>query len=52
MKISLKFLWYDMWLGAYWDREKRALYLCPLPMIVIKIQTTNAGKISKGNPSL
>ena len=38
MKVSLRFLWYDMWVGAYWDRASRTLYLCPLPMVVIKIE--------------
>ncbi len=25
----------DLWVGAYWDRAKRRLYLLPLPMIGI-----------------
>lgn len=36
-KIQLKFLWYDMWIGAFYDRIRRVLYICPLPMVVIKI---------------
>lgn len=37
-RISFFFAWYDMWLGLYWDREKRYLYIMPLPMIGIKLQ--------------
>jgi hypothetical protein len=28
--------WYDFWVGAYWDRTNRVLYVCPLPMIVFQ----------------
>jgi hypothetical protein len=38
MKASLFFAWYDLWIGAYYDRKNRTLYICPLPMIVIKIE--------------
>ena len=37
MKISLGFAWYDMWIGAFYDRSKRTLYVCPFPCVVIKI---------------
>jgi hypothetical protein len=36
-RISLSFKWYDFWVGFYWDRDNRQLYVCPLPMVVIKI---------------
>lgn len=37
--LSIKpfFRWYDLWIGAYWDRANRALYLCPLPCVGLKI---------------
>lgn len=36
-RITIFFAWYDMWVGAYWDRNKRILYVCPLPMLVVAI---------------
>ena len=38
MKVSLHFLWFDAWIGAYWDRAGRTLYVCPLPMVVLKLR--------------
>ena len=32
----VKFAWYDLWLGAFWDRHQHVLYICPLPCIVIE----------------
>lgn len=37
MKIKVSFAWYDAWIGFYWDRKQKALYVCPVPMIAIKI---------------
>jgi hypothetical protein len=37
MKIRIFFAWYDMWIGAYWSKKERALYICLLPMIVVEI---------------
>lgn len=36
-RISLFFRWYDMWVGAYWDRGSRTLYVCPIPMFGIRV---------------
>jgi hypothetical protein len=33
MKVS--FAWYDLWVGAYWDRKGRVLYVCPLPTLLL-----------------
>jgi hypothetical protein len=33
------FVWYDFWIGAFYDKKKRTLYICPLPCCVIKIET-------------
>lgn len=32
--MKIKFLWYDLWVGAFYDRQKRILYICPLPCVV------------------
>lgn len=29
-----EFIWFDMWVGFFWDTKKRLLYVAPLPCIV------------------
>lgn len=29
--MKFVFAWYDLWVGVYWDREKRKLYIFPIP---------------------
>jgi hypothetical protein len=36
MNVKIMFKWYDLWVGAYWDRTNRVLYVCPLPCVVIR----------------
>ena len=31
MKVRLIFAWYDLWVGVYYDRAQRRLYVLPLP---------------------
>jgi len=38
MKIDLKFIWYDFWVGFFYDRKKKILYFCPLPTVVFIIK--------------
>ena len=38
MKVSFFFAWYDFWIGAFWDRQKRILYVCPMFCCVFKIE--------------
>jgi hypothetical protein len=40
--VKLRFAWYDMWIGAFYDRRKRILYVCPLPMLLIEWRLGNA----------
>jgi hypothetical protein len=39
MKVKLIFAWYDLWIGLFWDKKKKWLYIFPIPMfgVVIKI---------------
>ena len=38
MSLRLFIAWYDLWVGAYWNRERRRLYICPLPCVCLMIQ--------------
>ena len=31
--INPVFAWYNLWVGAYWDRKERKLYLLAIPCI-------------------
>ena len=37
MTVRFLFAWYDLWVGAYWDRKQRVLYVCPLPCVLIAL---------------
>jgi hypothetical protein len=37
MRISPIIAWYDLWVGAYWDRKNRRLYILPVPCLGIVI---------------
>lgn len=47
MKLSVFFRWYDFWVGFYWDRAARALYVCPVPMLGVRIQLGGAANAQR-----
>jgi hypothetical protein len=38
MKVRLIFAWYDFWIGFYWSRKDRTLYVLPVPFFGLSIQ--------------
>ena len=32
--VELKFIWFDLWIGIYYDRKKKIIYINSLPCIV------------------
>ncbi len=41
--MTVRFAWYDLWIGAYWDRKTRTLYVCPLPTLLVTIPFAGTG---------
>lgn len=37
MKVKPIFRWFDFWIGLYWDRRNRHLYVMPLPMLGFRL---------------
>ncbi len=37
-EVRLIVEWRDMWIGAFWDRAKRRLYILPIPCVGLVIQ--------------
>lgn len=35
---SVKFAWYDLWIGVFIDATNHVLYICPLPTLLITVQ--------------
>ena len=48
MTIELIFAWYDLWVGAYWDRAHRRLYVLPVPCVGFVIQFARPVRKPKG----
>lgn len=39
--FNISFKWFDLWIGVFVDMPGKAVYICPLPMLVLKIWTTD-----------
>lgn len=39
------FRWFDIWIGAYWDRKTRMLYLGYFPMLGIRVASVRLADI-------
>lgn len=37
IRVRVFFAWYDVWIGAYYDRWNRTMYVCLLPCCVLRI---------------
>ncbi len=37
-RFKLVIAWFDLWIGGYWNAQKRFLYLFPVPCIGVRIR--------------
>ncbi len=42
IKFKPIFAWYDLWVGAFYDRAKRRLYVFPIPMFGFYVEWLDA----------
>lgn len=38
LRVKPIFAWYDLWIGAFFDRPKRRLYVFPVPCFGVVIE--------------
>lgn len=38
MRVRPIFAWYDFWVGLFWDRQKRRLYILPVPCLGVVLE--------------
>jgi hypothetical protein len=48
MKVKISFVWYDLWIGAFYDRKNNIIYVCPIPTILITLSFKKIEQISTG----
>jgi len=36
--FKLSFAWYDLWIGLFIDADKRKLYICIIPALLLTIK--------------
>ncbi|HUU54525.1 MAG TPA: hypothetical protein VMY87_06350 [Armatimonadota bacterium] len=41
-RVRIVLAWFDIWIGAYWNREKRRLYLFPIPCVGLRVDFAKA----------
>jgi hypothetical protein len=37
-RLQIILAWYDIWIGVYYDIGHRTIYVCPLPMVVLRYE--------------
>lgn len=35
-RLTVGFAWYDLWVGFYYDVDRRVLYFVPIPTLVFR----------------
>ena len=50
MKIEFIFAWFDFWIGVFYDKKKRWIYLFLIPMCGVFIKLKNKSKIDIDDP--
>ncbi len=35
--VKISFAWYDLWIGIFVNTDKRRIYICPIPTLLITI---------------
>ena len=38
VKITMLFAWYDLWIGAFYDKGGRQLFILPIPCCGLRLQ--------------
>ena len=38
MTVKPMFAWYDFWVGAFYDKPRRRLYIFPIPCFGLRIE--------------